>query len=77
MCYIWPCDSVKVEMTPLLEVANEVELHCRQVLSRSGTGDTFESQESWDAALQVPELAGFNAKVNKNFPADGGVNGLD
>jgi len=32
----------------------------------SGAEDQFEFQESWDSALQVQELAGFNAKVKKN-----------
>lgn len=31
----------------------------------TGTEDMFESPESWDPALQVSELAGFNAKVKK------------
>lgn len=51
---------------PLLVVPNEAELQGGWALWVSGTEGPGESQESGDAALQVPELAGFNAEVKKN-----------
>lgn len=61
---VWLCQGRNA--FPLLVVPNEAELQGGWALCVSGAEDAGESQESGDAALQVPELAGFNAKVKKN-----------